>query len=175
VRIEFRKRTSEEAIKLERELLNFYRRNGVLLFNKERGYKGPVRAYDNKWLQDPQFGKLGRADRLPRRKEEETEGKQTAMTEDEFKKTVERTEDEKNITYDFRRFQDEQQQAVAWYLGYLIFKLSANLLNPSSRAVVLSVDRRFETTRQLTGFVRKLNAAGVRIEVRCAPLAVAKG
>jgi|SRR5580658_3443698 hypothetical protein len=59
VRIEFRKRTSEQAKKLERQLLTFYRAKQVLLFNKERGYNGPVRPYDNKWMPDPKFGKLG--------------------------------------------------------------------------------------------------------------------
>jgi hypothetical protein len=59
VRIEFRRRTSEQARKLERELLAFYRSKGVLLFNNERGYNGPVRPYDNKWMPDPRFGKLG--------------------------------------------------------------------------------------------------------------------
>jgi hypothetical protein len=146
VRIEFRKRTSEEAINLERELLTFYRTKGVLLFNKERGYKGPVRTYDNKWMSDPKFGELGRTDRLPKKKGKKTEGKEKAMTEGEFKNTVERTEDGTSITYDLRPFEDQQQEAAAWYLGKLILELSANPINSRSKAVVLLVDTRFVVT-----------------------------
>ena len=175
VRIEFRKRTSEEAIKLEQQLRTFYRKKEVLLFNKERGYKGPVRTYDNKWMSDPKFGELGRT-RQPRKKEKKTEGKEKAMTEGEFKKTVERSEDATNITYDLRPFEDQQQEAVAWYLGNLIIKLPANPINSPSKAVVLLVDTRCVITSQLAGFVEKLlNAAGLRIEVRYPPLRAAKG
>jgi hypothetical protein len=173
VRIEFRKRTSEEAIKLERQLLTFYRTKGVLLFNKERGYKGPVRPYDNKWMPDPKFGELGRTQRPPRKKGGEMEGKEKAMTAGEFKKTVKRTEDETSITYDLCPFEGQQQGAAAWYLGDLILKLSVGALN-TSKAVVLLVDTRFVTTPQLDGFVEKLKAAGLRIEVRCLPLADVK-
>jgi hypothetical protein len=52
VRIEFRKLTSKQAEKKEKELIAFYRRKGALLFNDGE------RAYDNKWLPDPQFGEL---------------------------------------------------------------------------------------------------------------------
>jgi len=53
VRIEVRKLTSSEAEKKEQELIAFYRKKGSLLFN------GGERPYDNKWLPEPGFGKLG--------------------------------------------------------------------------------------------------------------------
>jgi hypothetical protein len=175
VRIEKRRLTSEEAIKFEGELIAFYRKKGVLLFNKERGLKGSVRTYDNKWMRDPKFGKLGRTHQSPRRKGEETEGKKKAMTEGDFKKAAVRTEDDTSITYDLRPFEDQQQGAVAWYLGNLIFESSAHPINSPSKAVVLLVDTRFVITPQLGGFARKLKAARLPIEVRCLPLAAAKG
>jgi len=175
VRIEFRKLTSEEAIKLERQVLTFYRKKGVLLFNKERGYQGPVRTYDNKWMSDPKFVELERTHRPPRKKGKKTEGKEKAMTEGEFEKTVERSEDATNITYDLRPFRDQQQEAAAWYLGKMNFELSARPISSPSKAVVILVDTKFVMTPQLAGFVEKLNAAGLRVEVRCLPLAGGKG
>lgn len=53
VRIEFRKLTSKQAEKREQELIAFYRERGALLFNDGE------RTYENKWLPDPKFGKLG--------------------------------------------------------------------------------------------------------------------
>jgi len=87
------------------------------------------------------------------------------MTEEEFKKRAKRAEDETSITYDVRPFDDEQQEAVAVYLGSLVFKLSVNALN-TSKAVSVLVDSRFIGTPQLEGFVEKLKAAGLSIEVR---------
>jgi hypothetical protein len=87
------------------------------------------------------------------------------MTEDEFKKTAKRTEDETSITYDVRPFEDQQQEAVAVYLGSLVFKLSLKALN-TSKALALLADSRFVSTPQLDGFVEKLKAAGLLIEVR---------
>jgi len=87
------------------------------------------------------------------------------MTESEFKKTVKRTEDETSVTYDFRPFEDQQQLAGAWYLGNLIFKSSVGALN-TTKALALLVDTRFESTPQLDGFITKLRAHGLRIEVR---------
>jgi hypothetical protein len=96
------------------------------------------------------------------------------MTEAEFKTTVKRTEDETSVTYDVRPFEEFQQEGIAWYLGSLIFKLSLSALN-ISKAVVLLVDTRFVSTPQLDGFVEKLKAKGLPIEVRCLPLPDAKG
>ena len=87
------------------------------------------------------------------------------MTEDEFKETAERTEDETSVTYDLRPFDDEQQEAGALYLGSLIFKSSISHLSTSKKVVVLN-DGRFEMTDQLDGFVKKLKAKGVTIEIR---------
>ena len=87
------------------------------------------------------------------------------MTEDEFKATATRTEDEKSVTYDVRPFGDKQQEAVAVYLGSLVFKLSVNALN-TSKAVVLLVDDRFTSTPQLDGFVGKLKAAGLPVTIQ---------
>jgi len=92
------------------------------------------------------------------------------MTEGEFNETVKRTEDEASVTYDLRPFEDQQQLAVAWYLGNLIFKSSVSTLN-TSKAVALLVDTRFEITPQLDGFLTKLKAHGLRIEVRRMPQA----
>jgi hypothetical protein len=88
-----------------------------------------------------------------------------AMTEDEFKKTVKRTEDETSVTYDLRPFEDQQQEAGALYLGSLIFKSSISKIN-TSKAVVVFADTRFVMTPQLDGFVEKLKAKGLQIEVR---------
>lgn len=175
VKVVKRKLTSREAELEERKLIASYRTHGATLFNKSSNKKWPVRTYYNKWLPDPKFGKLGRPDRLPKNKGEETEGQGKALTESEFKRTAKRTEDEAGITYDLRPFENQQQDAVAWYLGNLMFRLSANWISLPSKAVVLLVDARFVITRQLDGFVKKLNAAGLPIEVRCAPLAAAKG
>jgi hypothetical protein len=87
------------------------------------------------------------------------------MTEDEFKKTVKRTEDKSSVTTDIRPFGDKQQDAGAWYLGNLIFKSSISSLNTSKKAIVLSDDR-FKMTDQFNGFVEKLKAIGLSIEVR---------
>jgi hypothetical protein len=175
VRIEKRRLTSEQANKFERELIAFYREKGVMLFNKEKGWKGPVRTYVNKWMPDPEFGKLGRTHRPLRMKGEETEDKKKAMTEGDFKKTAVRTEDEKSMTYDLRPFEDKQQGAVAWYLGKLIFESSAHLINSSSKAVILLVDNRFVFTPQLGRFFKRLKAARLPIEVRCLSVADVKG
>jgi len=75
------------------------------------------------------------------------------MTEDEFKATATRTENETSVTYDVRPFGDQQQEAVAVYLGSLVFKLSITTLN-TSKAVVLLVDGRFASTAQLDGLSR---------------------
>jgi hypothetical protein len=171
VRIEKRRLTSEEAIRFERDLIAFYREKGVLLFNKERGWNGPVRTYESRWMPHPGFGKLVRARRPPRRKGKETKGDGEAMTEDDFRKAAVRTEDETAITYDLRPFEGRQQLAVAWYLGKLVFDLSARPVSSPSRAVVLLVDTRFVITPQLRGFARKLKAAGVPVEIRCLTLA----
>jgi hypothetical protein len=96
------------------------------------------------------------------------------ITEDEFKKTVKRSEDEILITYDIRPFGHHQQKAVALYLGNLIFRLSVSALN-TSKAVVLLVDTRFVSTPQLDGFIVKLKTAGLPIEVRCLLLPDTKG
>lgn len=92
------------------------------------------------------------------------------MAEGEFKETVKRTEDETSVTYDLRPFEDQQQSAVAWYLGNLIFKSSMSALN-TSKAVAVLVDTRFESTAQLDEFLTKLKARGLRIEVRRMPQA----
>jgi hypothetical protein len=65
VRIEFQARSSEEARKPEKSLIAFYRDKGALLFNKEKGWKGTVRIYQNKWFSDPEFGKLKPQRQLP--------------------------------------------------------------------------------------------------------------
>jgi hypothetical protein len=96
------------------------------------------------------------------------------FTEGEFEETVKRVEDETNITYDVRPFEDLQQQAVAWYLGSLIFKSSVSSLN-TTKAVALLVDTRFVSTPQLDGFLEKLKARDLRIEVRLSPMTDAKG
>jgi hypothetical protein len=87
------------------------------------------------------------------------------MTEDEFNETVERAEDETSITYDLRPFDDQQQEAGAFYLGSLIFKSSISKLK-ASKKVALLVDDRYETTDQLDGFLEKLEQKGLSIEVR---------
>ena len=87
------------------------------------------------------------------------------MTEDEFKKSAVRTEDDKTVTYDLRPFKDQQIDAVGWYLGNLIFKSSVSSLNKSKSVLVL-VDNQFKTTSQLDGFVDKLMKQGLSIEVR---------
>jgi hypothetical protein len=87
------------------------------------------------------------------------------MTEDEFKKTAKRTEDDTSVTYDLRPFGDQQQEAGALYLGSLIFKSSISSVN-TSKKVVLLADSRFEMTDQLDGFVEKMKAKGLSIEIR---------
>lgn len=175
VKLVKRNLTSREAETEERKLIASYRNQGALLFNKSSNKKWPARTYNNKWMPDPKFGKLGRPDWLPRNEREEREGEENALSEGEFKNTVERTEDEKTITYDFRPFEGRQQEAMAWYLGHLNFRLSANLVILPSKTVVLLVDTKFVSTRQLDGFVKKLNGAGLPIEVRCASLGSARG
>jgi hypothetical protein len=162
VRIEFRKLTEEEALELEQQLLKVYRDKGVLLFNREKGYKGPVRTYDNKWIPDPAFGKLGRA----RQRIEETQGQHAAMTEDRFKSTVQRDESEAEIRYDLRLFEGQQDEAAAWYLGNLVFQFSANPIDPPTKPVTIVVDNRFTLTRQMDGFLRNLTERGLPIEIR---------
>jgi len=159
VRIEKRKLTSDQAFEFERELIAFYREKGALLFNKEKGWSGPVRRYENKWMPDPGFGKMPRGCQPPTSSEE-------AMTEGDFKAAALRTEDEKSVTYDLRRFGDRQEAAVAWYLGNLVFVISAHLPKAPSKAIVLLVDARFVITSQLRGFVRKLKSADIPVEIR---------
>jgi hypothetical protein len=91
------------------------------------------------------------------------------MTQSEFDEGVKRTEGDTTVTYDFRPFEQMQQEAVAWYLGSLIFKLSLAALN-TAKSVVLVVDNRFESTPQLDGFVEKLRATGLRIDLRSSPV-----
>lgn len=87
------------------------------------------------------------------------------MTADAFKKTALRTETDATITYDVRPFGGEQQEAVAVYLGELVFKLSINALQPT-KAVVLLADHRFVSTPQLDGFIEKLSAAGLAVTIQ---------
>jgi len=162
VRIEFRKLTEEEALKLEQQLLKFYRDKGVLLFNREKGYKGPVRTYDNKWIPDPAFGKLGRTSRQI----DGTQGQNAAMTEDRFKRMVERDESEAGIRYDLRPFEDQQNEATAWYLGNLVFLFSVSSIVPPTKPVTVVVDSRFTLTRQMDGFLKTLTERGLPIEIR---------
>jgi hypothetical protein len=157
--IERRKLTSDRAIKAERELTAFYRAKGALLFNKEKGWSGPVRTYENRWMPDPAFGKMPPRCQPPNSYEE-------AMTEGGFSAAAVRTEGETDVTYDLRGFGKRQQAAVAWYLGHLVFRLSAHLLAGPSKAVILLVDARFVITSQLRGFVRKLKAAEIPVEIR---------
>ncbi|HXX72467.1 MAG TPA: hypothetical protein VEI80_02140, partial [Candidatus Acidoferrales bacterium] len=86
------------------------------------------------------------------------------MGEDDFKKTALRTETGNLVTYDLRPFKD-QQHAAAWYLGNLIFKSSISSLD-TSKSVLLLVGDTFKMTKQLKGFVGKLKAGGLSIEVR---------
>ncbi len=159
VRIEKRKLTSDQALEFEGKLIAFYREKGDLLFNKEKGWTGPVRRYENKWMPDPAFGKIAR-----RCQPATSLGE--AMTEGDFKAEALRTEDEKSVTYDIRAFGKRQEAAVAWYLGKLVFLLSAHLLKAPSKAVVLLVDAPFFITSQLRGFVRKLISANIPVEIR---------
>jgi hypothetical protein len=159
VRIERRRLTPEQALNCERELVGFYRTKGALLFNKEKGWAGTVRRYENNWMPDPAFGKMPRPC-LP------SSGEESAMTEVDFKAAAQRTEDATSVSYDLRKFKERQQGAVAWYLGNLVFRLSMNQLMPSSKVVLLLVDVGFVITVQLCGFVRELKAAGVPVEIR---------
>jgi hypothetical protein len=159
VRIEGRKLTSDQAIKAERGLIAFYRAQGVLLFNKEKGWSGRVRTYENKWMPDPAFGKMRRSCPSPT-------GYEETMTEADFKGAVARSEDQTSVTYDLRPFGDRQQAAVAWYLGKLVFQLSAHWLSAPLKATILLVDARFVITSQLRRFVRKLKAAEMSVEIR---------
>jgi hypothetical protein len=87
------------------------------------------------------------------------------MTEDEFKKSAIRDEDDKTVTYDLRPFKDQQHDAVGRYLGNPIFKSSVSYLNKSKNVLVL-VDSQFTTTSQLDGFIDKLKKQELSIEVR---------
>jgi hypothetical protein len=160
VRIEKRRLTSDQAIKFELELIAFYRKRGALLFNKEKGWTGPVRRYENKWMPDPAFGRMLRPCQPPN-------GYEAAMTEGEFRAAALRTEDETNVTYDLRPFGNRQQAAVAWCLGKRVFLLSAVPPKTTSKAVIFLVDARFVITSQLRGFIRKLKSVGIPIEIRC--------
>lgn len=159
VRIEKGKLTSDQALNLERQLIAFYREKGVLLFNKEGGWTGPVRKYENKWMPDPSFGKM------PRRCPPLTSDK-VAMREDDFNTAALRTEDETSVIYDLRAHGDRQEAAVAWYLGKLIFLSSAYSLRAPPKAAVLMVDARFVITSQLRRFLKKLKSAGIAVEIR---------
>lgn len=162
VQVKFRKLTKGEALKLEQQLLKVYRDKGVLLFNREKGYKGPVRSYDNKWMPDPAFGKLGRAS--PRI--EGTQGQNAAMTEDRFKSTAQRDENEAEIRYDLRPFENQQDEALAWYLGNLVFRFSAVPIVRPTKPVAIVVDNRFALTRQMDGFLKNLTERDLPIEIR---------
>jgi hypothetical protein len=164
VKIVKRKLTSEEASKFERELIAFHRNNGATLFNKERGWKGAVRKYGNASAPEHEFGKLVGIGR--KQKAAETQGAAKAFTEDDFKSRSTRSEDDATITYDFRSFEDQQLDAVAWYLGFLVFRVSVGSIKIPSKDVVLMVDTRFEITRQLEKFVKKLKASRLPIEIR---------
>ncbi|HEY2467838.1 MAG TPA: hypothetical protein VGI45_08350 [Terracidiphilus sp.] len=159
VRIERRRLTSDQAFQFECELIAQYRRNGALLFNKERGNCEPVRRYENKWMPDPRFGEM------PRRRPPLT-GNEETMTENDFKSKALRTEDQTSVTYDLRPFADQQATAAAWYLGWLSFRLSARLLVTPTKAAVLLVDTRFEITAQFRRFLRKLKSANIAVEIR---------
>lgn len=87
------------------------------------------------------------------------------MTESEFKQKIKRTETRAAVTYDIRPFEEKQQEAVAWYIGSLVNRLSLNALN-TSKVLTLLVDSRFESTAQLDGFVEKLKGAGLFIQTK---------
>ena len=91
------------------------------------------------------------------------------MTADAFKETAIRTETGTTITYDVRPFENEQQEAVAVYLGELVFRLSANALRPG-KSVELLVDQGFVNTPQLDGFIQKLGTAGVSVTIKSSTL-----
>jgi hypothetical protein len=156
VKIEKRKLTSDQAIRYERELIALYRKEEVLLFNKEGGWRGLVRRYENKWMTDPAFGKIRRP----------PISFEVAMTESDFEAAALRSEDAQTVSYDLRKFGNRQEAAVAWYLGRLVFLLSAHLLKAPPKATVLLVDFRFVITSQLRSFVRKLKSGDIPVEVR---------
>lgn len=158
VRIEKRRLTPDEALRLERQLIAFYRQNGALLFNKERAWSGPTRQYENKWMPDPAFGKM-----LPRW--QPLTGDEV-MTESDFKAAALRTEDETAVIYDLRGLGERQQGAIAWYLGHLVFRLSAHGLVRPLKPLILLVHPSVLITRQIRGFVKKLKTAGIPIEIR---------
>jgi hypothetical protein len=158
VQIMSRNCTEEQALKTEQELLNLYRSKGVLLFNNEPGYKGPVRNYQNKSLPEPTFGGL----RPVKRPELEPE---TLMTEERFKSGVKREEDETGIRRDVRSFEDQQNNAVVWYLSNLLFAC-VNPPNKPLKPVAILVDQRFMLSEEIDSFLDRLTEMGIRIEVR---------
>lgn len=87
------------------------------------------------------------------------------MTSEAFRQTAVRTESDTVITYDVRPFGDKQQEAVAAYLGELVFRLSMNALSPA-KGVRLLVDNRFVSLPQLDGFIEKLREAGLAVEIK---------
>ena len=86
------------------------------------------------------------------------------MTADVFRERALRSETETAITYDLRPFGDEQQEAVATYLGELVFRLSIKALKPT-KPVVLLVDDKFVSTPQLQEFIAQLGAAGLSVTI----------
>jgi hypothetical protein len=163
VSVKYRTRTKEQAVKLEKQLLQVYRKKGILLFNNERGYTGPVRTYENKFMPDAAFGSLI----PPKRPEVEIE---SAMTEERFTSKVKRMENEAETKLDLRPFEDQQDDAAAWYLGRLVFLFSVNRTNQPRKPVALEVDDRFKPTQQLDDLLDKLTEIGLPIEIRSVPV-----
>lgn len=87
------------------------------------------------------------------------------MTLDHFNQTAIRIETLTGASYDLLPFGDNQQGAVAVYLGHLIFQHSIGSQLPA-KTVVLNVDDRFENTPQLQGFVDQLHSEGLTVVIQ---------
>lgn len=90
-------------------------------------------------------------------------GQPKAMTYEQFKAQAARTATPTEVTYDLRPFGQEQQEAVAVYLGQLMLRLNMGTLKPTVPVIIIT-DERYESTEQLDGFVAKLAEAGLTVQ-----------
>ncbi|HEY4776233.1 MAG TPA: hypothetical protein VN902_05965 [Candidatus Acidoferrales bacterium] len=87
------------------------------------------------------------------------------MTQDEFNKTVIRTEDTVSETWDLRPFEGQQSQAFVCFLQVIAAQLSDGTLATKKRIIVLH-DSRLVMSLPTLAWIKQLEALGVPLDFK---------
>jgi hypothetical protein len=90
---------------------------------------------------------------------------ESGMTQDEFNKTVIRTEDAAGETWDLRRFEGQQSEAFECFLQDMDAQLKDGTLATEKRIIVLHDSRLVMSLPALT-WIKHLQALGVPLDFK---------